>query len=165
MWIGPQERVVKRVVDGVYSARSSVWVLTNQLGNEGLARALQDKAEWGFDVQVIVGPGFDDASILSREFSSSTPDVVKRRATVQRVPTLVLIDFEPDSTGHRRPRGMFLTHDLVSAARLYRGAEVQNDQLIDGLLWVIDEDDEDLSAENLALQDLWQRTLDQSGGF
>ena len=29
MWFGPQERLLKRIIDSVYSARSAVWILTN----------------------------------------------------------------------------------------------------------------------------------------
>jgi hypothetical protein len=140
MWFGPQERLLKRVIDAVYSARSGVWILTDDFSNEGLARALQEKARWGFDVEVVVGPHFGDASSqLSRILEDETPDVPKRQITEDiDVPTVILIDYPDDAEGYRpHTRAMVLTHDLFSAARLYRGDIVLTDQLIDGTLWVL----------------------------
>ena len=69
VWLGPQERLTKRIIDAVYGARSSVRVLTNDFANEGLTQALQAKAGHGFNVQVIVGPGMRGSnSALSRFF-------------------------------------------------------------------------------------------------
>ena len=55
IWLGPQERLIKRVTDAVYSSRSDVRILTNELADGGLAKALQAKSADGFDVQVVVG--------------------------------------------------------------------------------------------------------------
>jgi len=158
VWFGPQERLTKRVIDAVYGARASVYVLTDDFANEGLAHALQAKAADGFDVQVIVGPGFGSTStILSRVLEDETPNLPKYQVTgVDSVPTVVLVDFEKARDNHRyRSRAMVLSHDLYSAARLHRNQEVVNDQLIDGNLWVFN-DDNTPSAELLALLALWE---------
>lgn len=140
MWFGPQERLLKRIIDATYSARSAVWVLTDDFTNEGLARALQDKARWGFDVEVVVGPHFGDASsLLARILQNETPDVPKYQVTdVETVPTVVIVDYPDDAEGFRpHTRAMVLTHDLYSPSRLHRGETVRTDQLIDGTLWVL----------------------------
>lgn len=168
LWFGPQERLIKRVIDAVYRSRASVWVLTGQLADEGLARALQAKAANGFDVRVIVGAEHQDSvTDPAYEFARYTPDVLKYRATVDGgTPTVVIVDYANDPfTGTRRTTLAFvLTHDLVSAARLYQGGEVATDQLIDGTLFVLrelEQPTEDL--ENLV--DLLQVHLDGAEAF
>ena len=163
MWFGPQERLTKRVVDAVYSARSAVWVMTDEMANEGLAAALQDKAEWGFDVQVVVGPAFRSSSPqLSSELLNNTPDVAKvQRSGVDLLPTLILIDMLPDAEGFTpQARAMILTHDLVSSARLYRGDTVITDQLIDGAMWVLTDHTKE-RTELLDLDALFHDQFDQ----
>lgn len=172
LWFGPQERVLKRVVDAVYSARSAVWVLTDDFANEGLAHALQDKAAWGFDVQVIVGPRFGVSSpLVSRVLEAETPAVSKRRledpdgTAFTVIPTIVLIDYPDDAEGYRpHTRAMVLNHDLYSAARLYRGAPLVTDQLIDSAMWVF-ADDAALTPELEAIEDVFRAHLDRSVEF
>jgi len=53
-YFGPQEPLIKEVVDQVYAARSSVYVAAEALTNLSLANALRYKAEAGFDVRVVV---------------------------------------------------------------------------------------------------------------
>lgn len=166
LWFGPQERLLKRVIDGVYNARSSVYLLTDDLSDEGLARALQSKASHGFDVQVIVGPNFGSgAESLSAILRDETPAVDKRQVTTGAVPTIALFDTElARDDRYHRPRGMVLTHDLVSASRLRENVEnvdydgdgeveayvpTVTDQYIDGALWVLtdfDQPDGDLET-------------------
>jgi hypothetical protein len=164
MWFGPQERLLKRVIDAVYSARTGVWILTDDFSNEGLARALQEKARWGFDVEVVVGPHFGDASSqLSRILEDETPDVPKRQITEDiDIPTVILIDYPDDGEGYRpHTRAMVLTHDLFSAARLYRGDIVLTDQLIDGTLWVLS-DTNTPDAPIQALEELFRAHRDRA---
>jgi hypothetical protein len=166
MWFGPQERLTKRVIDAVYTARTSVRVLTNDLANEGLAKALQDKATRGFDVTVVVGPQFGESnSFLSRIFED-TPDVEKRRLTdADVVPTIVVIDWEAQESGLRaRTQVMVLTHDLYSAARLYRGEPVVSDQLIDGVMWTLSSSNEPDDTMQV-VYGAWQDHFDRSEAF
>lgn len=142
MWLGPQERVLKRVIDAVYSARSAVWILTDDFADEGLARALQTKARWGFDVEVVVGPRFRQSNpLVSRVLELGAPDVEKRqlRGAVDEpmvIPTIVLVDLPPDAENFRPySRAFVLNHDIYSAARMYRGTPTVTDQLIDSAMW------------------------------
>ncbi len=163
VWFGPQERLTKRVVDGIYGARSSIWILTNDLCNEGLTKALQDKADLGFDVRVVVGPAFGTASsLVSRLFEETSDEVDKRQVSDPVVPTIVLLDWEEQGSGLRsRARAMVLTHDLLSASRLYRGEPVPTDQMIDGAMWVLSTAAEP-SAEMETLRAVFQDHLDRS---
>lgn len=54
VYFGPQERLMKRVIDSVYAARASVEVVTEELTSADLAAALRYKAEAGFEVRVVV---------------------------------------------------------------------------------------------------------------
>ena len=56
-----------------------------------------------------------------------------------------------------------LTHELYSAARLYRGSEVVNDQLIDGALWVVSDYDTELAPEMLDLYEFFDTTFERGG--
>lgn len=145
VFFGPQERLTKRVIDAVYGARSSVRILTDDLSNDGLARALQDKAENGFDITVITGPHLGDASsVQGRFYENDTPDVEKfTRSDVDQLPTVILVDFEETRLGQRSlAKAMVLTHDLVSSARIWKGTEVVSDQVLDGTLWTLEDSDE-----------------------
>jgi hypothetical protein len=178
VWLGPQERLTKRIIDGVYGARSDIRVLTNDFSNEGLAKALQEKAEWGFDVEVIVGPAFKDShSKYSRRLEDSTDDVDKFQVTEgAEVPTVVLIDFKKADDGLRHTsRAFVLSHDLYSAVRIDDSEQpdlvddeevipgVTNDQLIDGNLWVLDDGSGGVSDELLLLETLYENHLDRAG--
>lgn len=140
VWFNPQERLVKRVIDAVYGAKSSVRILTHDLADEGLARALQAKASDGFDVEVLVGAGFGTASAaLSDVLTVQAPDVPVLQATTTDVlPTIAFIDYDKAADGEfHEPMALVLTHPLWSASRLYNNREVTNDQLVDGSLYVL----------------------------
>jgi hypothetical protein len=162
MWLGPQERLTKRLIDAVYSARSTIWVLTDDFANDGFAAALQDKAEYGFDVEVVVGPNHgSSAPVISAVLLTDAPDVSKHRiCDPGEVPTLVLIDYERARDGNRyNAKAFMLSHDLYSASRLYRATEVINDQLIDGNLFVLN----DYGSPSGAMEDLQQVWEDHLG--
>lgn len=169
VYFGPQERVTKRVIDAVYSARSSVRVLTNDFSNEGLSIALQDKAKIGVDVEVIVGPRFASVNtMLSRQLTNNTPDVVKRRISgLDLIPTVVLIDMQPRGGSYRdlHPRAFVLTHDLMSASRLFRGQEVVTDQYYDGTLFVLGDSVDEPDPQLRQVEAVYDAHRALSGGF
>ena len=165
LWFGPQERITKRMIDAVYRAKSSVWIMTDDFANEGLVKALQTKAKHDFDMRIITGPQFGDSSApLSRLLSNDSPDVWKRQISSGRVPTVVLVDVEPARDGRYYPAQAFVaSHDLYSSARFYRADEVITDQLIDGTLWVLN-DPTHLSQELADMVQLWDDTVAKTGG-
>lgn len=140
VWFGPQERVVKRMTDAVYGARSSIRLMSNDVADEGIIRAMQQKAADGFDVEVIVGPQFASTNgaisdILS--FQSGTVEVL-RAAGVDPLATLLFVDFDRAMDGrYHKPQAMMLTHPVLSAARSYSDRPVVTDQLTDGALYVL----------------------------
>jgi hypothetical protein len=148
MWMGPQERVIKRVIDSVYGARANVYVLTNDFVDINLARALDQKAADGFDVRAIVGPRFGDTRPEYSRTFLETDNIVKYRiadAAIEHIPTVVLIDSTLDRAGFQQmAQAYVLTHDIASTSR-YIGSgntlEVlnQSDQLMDGNLLAWDD--------------------------
>lgn len=158
VWLGPQERLTKRVIDAVYGARSSVRILAEDLGDLGLARALQEKAASGVRVEVVVGAGYGNSAPDNvEEFAQLTPDVQKGRTDALLLPTLVLIDVEEADSPILVARAMVLSHPIYSAARIDEGANpvtIGNDQIVDGNLFQLDDYDAP-SPELLALRDLW----------
>ena len=172
VWFGPQERLIKRIIDSVYGARGSVHVLTNDFTAPGLARALQDKAELGFTVNVIVGQAYSAVdNVLSQPLAAEAPDVGRFRFTgADDVPTVVLVDYRDGLDGNRYvTRAFVLTHDLFSTNRsdgaspFGEGLLGQvNDQLLDGALWTLVDYDEP-SPEIEALFELWQAHAAESG--
>jgi len=162
LWFGPQERLMKRVIDAVYSARSSVRVLSPTFANPELAKALQDKAQWGIPVDVVVGPDFDPNSPDVRAWYGAATDVSWHRMSEDDAPTIVLIDYELDERGlFNMPRAMVLTHGMLSGARLYRGEPTASDQLVDGTLWSLDQTITP-GPELLLLSDLYDDLLADS---
>lgn len=139
VYFGPQERLTKRIIDAIYTARTSVKVLSNEIVNSGLNQALQEKASWGFDIEAIAGPDLQTGG-LSRDFRNDTDDVVKLQISdAPDVPTVILIDIEGGENA--LPRAFVLSHDLYSAARFFGRTEVITDQLIDGTLVVLQDKD------------------------
>lgn len=170
VWFGPQERVTKRIIDAVYAARSDVRILTDDFANEGLTKAMQDKAGLGFDVEIVVGPRWGSTnSALARLLATTTPDVRKSKVTDGRVPTVVIVDAGVARDGKRYPtRAYFLSHDLYSAERLYRGSPATTDQLIDGVLFVVEDavsGRDEVSPELQVFLDVFNEHADRAGGL
>ena len=73
---------------------------------------------------------------------------------------MVLIDFEETRLGQRSQAAAYvLTHDLVSSARVWKGAEIPSDQIYDGALWALMDTDEP-SDDMLSLLDLFTAQRD-----
>ena len=155
MWMGPQERVIKRIIDSVYRARANVYVLTDDFVDPNLARALEQKAADGFDIRVIVGPRF---GTIRPEFSRTFVEqdsIRKYRITdaeLDHVPSLVLVDTKPDRAGEQQmAQAYVLTHDMVPTNRYFgSGASLEllsaSDQLMDGNLIAFDDFQHDADA-------------------
>jgi len=147
MWFGPQERLIKRIIDATYRARSSVYVLTDDFVDVNLARALDQKGADGFKMIAVVGPNFGTTRPeLSRTFLSAD-NIEKYRISegVEHVPTMVLVDYTEDQTGSQPMTQAFvLSHDIAATTRYFGGGSAvevleQSDQLMDGNLMVLDD--------------------------
>lgn len=106
----PQERIMKHVIDAVYSARSSIHVVTPELTNPFLLDALEYKVEHDFQVEVMVGAETQPAG-SSRERLVGIG--ARAHGAGDALPTIVLIDANEDENGEQWPRtAMAMTHPL-----------------------------------------------------
>ena len=141
-FFSPQDRVVKKVIDETYRARASVWIMSDTLSEDALIKALAYKEKY-FDVRVITreesqSPGVNFGDIPVRYAPASA----------EKLPTVVIIDSEPDREGDKRPRKvMVASHPLFRTGpfRVFFGPAVQqmddiieiypSDYYVDGNLW------------------------------
>ena len=139
LFMGPQQRPGKRIIDAAYAARSSIRLVTDDFLDEGLARALEDKARTGFDVEVIVSPRFGTLSpalsgLMERESRSVR---ILRTLTSEPLPTLMFIDFDRARDGrYHHPKVVMSTMPILSAGRVYEDFEVDNEQVCDSAVFV-----------------------------
>lgn len=149
----PQERLVKNVVDEVYRARSSVYVMTENLTNRDLIAALHYKKQNGFDVRLLLGQGQAQADYYQEAIAELDPVVAPEQ--MGRLPTMVVIDSELDRNDRRHPRLVqILSHELWAAqpyeimtndddANLLGGSDwvrfYPSDTFADGVLWEVEE--------------------------
>lgn len=109
----PQERLVKRVIDAVYEAKSSVFIMTDNLRNPFLLEALEYKKAAGFDVRVVVHPDHQIDAKMDR-----LRDLGVRLAPegLDHLPTLAITDAEPADDGAVWPRkAQIVSHPLWRA--------------------------------------------------
>jgi len=115
----PQQRLVKELIDEIYMARGSIWLVTDELYNEFVIRALEYKINRGFDVRIVLRAGgslFDEEPPSIGLATSNNPNVVGgvvRVAPVefQSLPTLLITDHQPDRFGTLWPRRVtYMTH-------------------------------------------------------
>lgn len=146
----PQQRLVKELLDELYRARASVYLMTDELDHKYAIKALVYKVEAGFDVRVIVREG----SRLPRELVEL--GVVRvADASYGYLPTAMILDEAEDRNGDQWARtGLVLTHQLYRSApfevftpqQLNDPNEDDNvvriqrsDLFVDGTLWTMRE--------------------------
>ncbi|MCA9538633.1 MAG: hypothetical protein KC620_07075, partial [Myxococcales bacterium] len=123
-YFGPQEPLVKEIIDRIYQARASVHIATTEFKNAEIARALYYKAGVGFDVKVLVAHPVAEsaeAARLAADFAAIR-DARGTDAPVFAVnpaigTTLVLIDGlpAPDGGSNRPGVAMVLTSALLAS--------------------------------------------------
>lgn len=132
----PQQRLIKSIIDEVYRARASVWIMTDELSNPFLIDALEYKNDIGLDVRVFVRDG--------PRFTSEVAAIGGEALDWGYVPTIVLIDEVADPKGKKWARSAhILSHPLWHT----RAFEIQggnpddsllihpSDTYVDGNLW------------------------------
>jgi hypothetical protein len=142
LYFGPQERLMKRVVDEIYAARASVQIITPELANTFVLDALRYKARIGGIVDVLVdarsvdqaGSRFDELADAIREDGTSAQLRVGERVGV----TTVIIDAERARDGRRyQTRVLVLSHPLVESIAFDASDQSRlADFFMDGNMWV-----------------------------
>lgn len=126
IYFGPQERLMKRVIDRVYTARASVQVIAEEFTSRELADALRYKAEAGFTVEVVIAAGNEDVP-SSRYDSLVSAFATLDNATVKLAPevamNVVLVDAEvsPIDGARHAESAMFLSEPILSGTSTVEG--------------------------------------------
>lgn len=149
----PQQRLSKEIIDEIYRARGSVFLMTDQLLNGSVVKALAYKARAGFDVRVIVREG---SPLLNnvQEFAALDDDLL-RTVDSDYVPTVLVVDESEDRNGDEWPRlAMVMSHSLmnVAAFQVFTPRDLQDpsitddvvriyptDLYVDGTMWTLRE--------------------------
>lgn len=124
----PQERLLKNVIDEVYRAKASVFVMTEDLSNQFLIDALEYKKNNGFDVKVVIGKS-QGPSMQARVDALGAK---KAAVGMDFLPTMIVIDQDKDRRGKTNPRIVqLLSHPL------YRGSafEIESRKPDDIVRW------------------------------
>lgn len=161
LYFGPQEPVVKEVIDSVYAARSDVWIATPALQNQDLLNALRYKHEAGFDVRILT------AEPLSREWEGRFDS--KLSADVAQ--TLIIIDGDRATHlgGYARGKAFLSSIPLIQSVPFYRPNGDPNanpvaqasDQFIDGSLMGIHQIDPSVEDHFIGLKAVFRRLYDE----
>lgn len=141
MRFGPQERVIKTIIDDVYKARASVFIMTDSLTEQALIDALEYKASNGFNVRMIVNEAAQDVELLPR---LRDIDVRLAPASLAYVPTMVIVDTEANRRNEVEQRRVHVaSHPIWKTAPFQVFVSTPNDYVeiyksdyfVDGLLW------------------------------
>lgn len=125
-YFGPQERLMKRVVDAVYASRANVWIVTEELTSAPLVDALRYKARSGFDVRVVIAES--GRSVESSRFDALTAafdglDNARVETAASVGTNAVIIDsLSSPIDGRRYPaRVMLSSQPLLAATSIVEG--------------------------------------------
>lgn len=145
VYFGPQERLVKQIIDRVYEARSSVTVVAEELTSLPLANALRYKAEAGFDVTVVIdADGQDVISSRYERMDDWFADLDNARIAVGAdimLNAIIIDDGASPIDGRQYQRwGMFLSEPLLAATAVLEGTTLTSrpaDAFCDANMFVI----------------------------
>lgn len=153
LYFGPQERLMKRVIDEVYAARASVQIMTPLLSNTFLVDALRYKANVGGIVDVLVdearlGEATSRFNQLQQALAQDGAHAELRVGNDLGV-TIVVIDAERARDGRRyQTRVLVLSHPLVESIPFNANDESRpSDAFMDGNMWVLSRPSHDDSKE------------------
>ena len=126
-YFGPQEPLVKEIIDQIYAARSSVYIASSEFRNGEIARALRYKAEAGFDVRVVVAQALnqrEESGALIEWFADRDNAFVRRHPNIAQ--TMIVIDGRTSHLGggHQPGRVMVSSMPIFEAAGYYVQSEV-----------------------------------------
>lgn len=146
VWFNPQQRLMKALIDQVYKAQASVWVMSDNLSNPRLLNALEYKANNGFDVRIMVHPEHQATGESLNRLDAL--DVRMAPDALDHLPTLVVIDQSEDRNARKRPREVIsLSHPLWHASpyEVVPSKPVDlvhiypSDLFVDGNMWQLSE--------------------------
>ncbi|MGB0648349.1 MAG: phospholipase D-like domain-containing protein [Bradymonadia bacterium] len=162
LYFGPQEPVVKEVIDSVYSARSDIWISSPVLRNTDLLSALRYKQEAGFDVRILT------AEPLPREWSGIFDAQI--RPSIRQTLVIMDGDFAQRLPGYARGKAFVSSIPLLQSVPFYRPNGDPNanpvaqasDQFIDGSMIGIHQIDPAVEDHFIGLKQVFERLYDEN---
>jgi hypothetical protein len=143
LYFGPQERLMKRVIDELYAARASVQIITPELDNTFMVDALRYKARYGTIVDLLVDESRAGATTsrfneLKKAFAAdkSSADL---RVGSEIAATIIVIDAEKARDGQQyQTRVLVVSHELVESIP-FDANDVSriSDAFMDGNMWAV----------------------------
>jgi hypothetical protein len=151
VYFGPQERLMKRVIDATYAAKASVFVVGEAFDNRFLAEALRYKAMNRFEVAVVLDESErDNASPVAEALISDLRDIRGGEETLPEVHfhpgiqlNMVIIDANrsPHDGLIHRTKVFVLSEPLLASSGFIRSGEGYEgraaDSLMDANMWVL----------------------------
>ncbi len=107
----PQNRAIKTMIDELYRAKASIFIQTDSIDEPYVLDALEYKANAGFDVRIVVNQNVqvDDENQRIR-----LAGLGARQVDATYLPTVVVLDHEPDRFNQLRPRqAMVISHRIL----------------------------------------------------
>ena len=174
---GPQEPLVKEIIDQIYSARSSVYIASSEFRNGEIARALRYKAEAGFEVRVVVSQPLnqrEESGALIQWFAGLDNATIAQRPGIAQ--TMIIIDGRSSHLGggHQPGRVMMTSMPIFEAAGYYVQSEIgggspvlaaqPSGQFTDTNMWVVHEGRNSAagSLDYVQLEQLFDRLLQEA---
>lgn len=141
MRFGPQDRIVKTVIDDIYKARHSIWIASDSIEEEFLIDALEYKinaridGEPAFDVRILLNDSGQEPANRGR-----LEDLGARFVeNIEYLPTMAVIDARSDERriGHVASHPLYRTGPFrIITAEPNDDVEIfRSDYFSDGVMW------------------------------
>lgn len=149
VYFGPQERLMKRVIDAAYSAKSSVFIVGEGLENEFLAEALRYKAMNGFQVAVVLDADAEGESPIATSLASDFDDIrgddvlpdLRYRSGIQQNMIIIDANVSPHDGKTHQTKVYVLSEPLAASGGFVRVGNTYEgrtaDALMDANMWAL----------------------------
>jgi hypothetical protein len=150
VFYGPQERLLKRVIDELYAARASVFIIAESFTNEFIDDALRYKAMNGFEVGVVVdeegaAAPFSQVERLRDDFDGIRGQgeplpSIRTRPGIRQTVIIIDADASPINGERYETKIMVLNQPLVASLSFVDGPRTEArpaDAFTDGAMWML----------------------------
>lgn len=149
VYFGPQERLIKRVIDATYSAKASVFIVGESFDNQFLAEALRYKAMNGFEVAMVLDAASDGESPVAARLISDFDDIrgddvlpdIRYRPGIQQNVVIIDANTSPHDGKVHVTKVFVLSEPLAASGGFVRVGNVYEgrtaDALMDANMWAL----------------------------
>jgi hypothetical protein len=149
VYFGPQERLIKRVIDATYNAKASVFVVGEAFENQFLAEALRYKAMNGFEVAMVLDAASEGESPIAELLASDFDDIrgddvlpdVRYRSDIQQNVVIIDANASPHDGKVHATKVFVLSEPLVASSGFVRVGNIYEgrtaDALMDANMWAL----------------------------